>query len=653
MKRDIVESDTGGTKFRQLSGYQKWGASFLLLALSILGALWALEVQYYLPVAIFSEQFYGAALGVGLAATFLCARTFANETSNTIPWYDWILAFASLIVGGYIAIWYPEILYSLSGVSPERYILGAIAIILTFEATRRLLGWTLVILTTVFILYARFADFFPGVLNGQPVSWKRLLTYIFLDTNGILGVTLAVTITVVLAFILFGQALYAIRGDNFFTRIALALLGRYRGGPAKVAVLSSSLLGTVSGSVVSNVVISGTVTIPLMKRSGYPAPLAAAIEAVASTGGSIMPPVMGAAAFIMAEYLGVPYVEVTLAAAIPAILYYICLIVQVDLEAAKHGLAGLDAKDIPPMSGVMRRGWVYLIPIAVLIYTLLIARWSPGKAGMVAAISCFVAGSIYHESRVGWRGIVACLRDAGPILLPLIAISAIAGVVIGSLQLSGLTFKLALILGSATSGQTFLMLLLTAVVCIILGLGMPTTVIYVMLAVLVAPALIELGIQPMAAHLFIFYFGMMSMITPPVCMGTYTAATIANANFWKAGGYGMRLGIVAFIVPFVFVFHPGLILAGPLADIVIASLTSILSVCVIAVAVVGYLFSPLSVVERIFFGAAGLMLIWPASNGTLLLLNVPAMMLSIAMAIRNYKAANKEGNSRKMNTAIS
>lgn len=651
MKREIDDPETSGTKFRQLSGYEKWTASFLLLALSTLGALWALELQYYLPIALFSEQFYGVALGVGLAATFLYTRASSGESGESIPWYDWLLALASLAVGGYIAIWYPEILYSLSDTSPLRYMLGALAIVLTFEATRRLLGWTLIILTAAFILYARFADLFPGVLNGQPVSWERMLTYIFLDTNGILGVTLAVTITVVLAFILFGQALFAIHGDNFFTRIALALLGRHRGGPAKVAVLSSSLLGTVSGSVVSNVVISGTVTIPLMKRSGYSAPMAAAIEAVASTGGSIMPPVMGAAAFIMAEYLGVPYVEVALAAAIPAILYYICLILQVDLEAAKYGLAGLDAKDIPRASGVMRRGWIYLIPIAVLIYTLLVARWAPGKAGMWAAISCFVAGAIYRENRVGWRGIVACLRDAGPTLLPLIAISAIAGVVIGALQLSGLTFKLALVLGSASSGQTFVMLLLTAVVCIILGLGMPTTVIYVMLAVLVAPALIELGVQPMAAHLFIFYFGMMSMITPPVCMGTYTAATIANANFWKAGGYGMRLGIVAFIVPFVFVFHPALILEGSVTDIIVTSITAVIAVCIFAIVAAGYLFSSLSIAERVVFGAAALMLIWPATNETLMVLNAVALLLAIFMAIRNHRAANKSTN-RKVHTAL-
>ncbi|MGH7339471.1 MAG: TRAP transporter permease, partial [Candidatus Rokuibacteriota bacterium] len=378
-------------------------------------------------------------------------------------------------------------------------------------------------------------------------SWERIAAYLYLDASGLLGLPLTVAAAIVVAFILFGQALYAVGGDKFLTDLALAVMGRYRGGSAKVAIVSSSLFGTVSGSAVSNVVVDGAITIPMMKRTGYPGHLAAATEAVASTGGQIMPPVMGVAAFLIAEFLNIPYGEVALAAVIPAGLYYLALFIQVDLEAAKHGLTGVPRSELPRLAPVMRRGWVFLVPLTVLVYTLMVDTWEAGKAGMAAVIATFLVGLMQKATRPTLRGVMKSFEDAGRTLLEIVVISGVAGFVIGTLALSGLGFKMSMILTTAAGGSALLLLVLTALVCIILGMGMPTAVVYIMLAVLVGPTLVQLGVEPLGAHLFLFYFGMLSMITPPVCLATFAAASLAGSEFWKTGWAGMRLGVVAYV----------------------------------------------------------------------------------------------------------
>jgi len=392
----------------------------------------------------------------------------------------------------------------------------------------------------------------------------------------------------------------------------MSVMGRYRGGSAKMAVVSSSLYGTVSGSAVANVVVDGAITIPMMKRSGYPPHLAAAIEAVSSNGGQIMPPVMGAAAFLIAEYLAIPYGQVALAAALPAVLYYLALFVQIDLEAAKLGLAGLPRAELPRLREVMRVGWVFLVPLGVLLYTLMISNWEAGTAGMLAVGVTLVVGFLQQATRPSWRAIVDAIEGTGRTMLDLIAITALAGIVIGSFQLSGLTSKLPILLTSAAGGNVVLLLILTAVVSILLGMSLPTTVVYVTLAVLIGPALTQLGIDPLAAHLFLFYFGMLSLITPPDCLATYAAAAIAKADFWKTGWVGMRLGIVAYVVPFVFAFHPALIGHGTIAEILITMTTASIGVVLLGIGCAGYLFRPLSWARRVWaFAAAGLLMMPP------------------------------------------
>jgi TRAP transporter 4TM/12TM fusion protein len=621
------------TKFRSLTGLARTAEKAVLFFLTSVAAAWAGELHVFLNLTFFKEQFLGFFFALGMAGVFLRVKSRADEPVARVPWYDWLCFLACLITGGYILVLYPSIAYRLGVLSPERWILGGAAVLLILEATRRVAGWALVWVGLVCILYAKFAYIFPGLLFAQGSSWQRIASYLYLDSSGLLGVPLTVAASVVVAFIFFGQALYAVGGDRFITDIALIAMGRYRGGPAKVSVVSSAMFGTVSGSAVANVAIDGAITIPLMKRTGYPPHVAAAIEAVASNGGQITPPVMGAAAFLMAEFLNVPYGQIALAAAIPAALYYLALFTQVDLEAAKHGLGGLPADQIPKFRSIMRLGWVFLFPLGFLIYVLMFANWEAGKAGIATVILTYIVGALQKDTRPTFGKILTSIEETGRTLLDIVVITSLAGLVIGALQLSGLTFKLSLILVGLSGGNVFVLLALTAVVCVLLGMSLPTAVVYITLAVLVGPALAQLGIDPLAAHLFLFYFGMLSLITPPDCLATYTAAAIAHSDFWKTGWTGMRLGIAAYVVPFVFALHPALILRGPLGEIFVAIAASSVGTFLLSVGCAGFLFRPLDWLKRGLFWLAGLLLMLPTWHGTWLFADGAGLLLGIGLFI--------------------
>jgi TRAP transporter 4TM/12TM fusion protein len=628
-------------KFRALHGPTKAVERSIIFALTLVSAAWASELHVFANLAFFKEQFLGLFFALGLAGVFLRVKSRVNESGVTVPWYDWLCCAASLATGLYITVMYPTIAYRLGVLSPERWLLGGLAILLILEATRRVTGWALVWVGLVCILYAKFAYLFPGMLNAKGTSWERIANYLYLDSSGLLGVALTVAASVIVAFIFFGQALYAVGGDRFITDVALVAMGRYRGGPAKVSVVSSALFGTVSGSAVANVAVDGAITIPLMKRSGYPAHLAAAIEAVASNGGQITPPVMGAAAFLIAEFLNIPYGEVALAAAVPAALYYLALFTQVDLEAAKHGISGLAADQIPKLLTVLRLGWVFLFPLAFLIYALMVENWEAGKAGMATVLLTFIVGTLQKDTRPTFHAILKSIEDTGRTLLDIVVITALAGLVIGSLQLSGLTFKLSLILTSLSGGNVIVLLMLTALVCILLGMSLPTAVVYITLAVLVGPALTQLGVDPLAAHLFLFYFGMLSLITPPDCLATYTAAAIAQSDFWKTGWTGMRLGIAAYMVPFVFALHPALILKGAIGDIVVAIMASSIGTFLVAVGCAGYLFRELTLSKRGLFCCAGVLLMLPTWHGVWLIADIVGLALGVGLFVWEWNRGSK------------
>ena len=605
-----------------------------------------LDVPQRLDWLVFHEQYIGLFLALTLAAIFLLIPG-SKRQSQRIPWFDYTGAAAGLLVGLYIFVKFPEISNSLGDIYTERVILGTVTVILLAEACRRLVGWPLVIIAGIFIFYAFFAYLFPGDFYGRGWSLGRLATYLYLDANGIIGQPLQIGASIVLVFVLFGEALYAIGGAAFLSDFALAVMGRFRGGQAKIAIVSSSLFGNISGSAVANVVVDGAFTIPMMKKAGYPAPVAAAIEAVASTGGQIMPPVMGAAAFLIAEYLAIPYAQVALAAFVPALLYYIALFIQVDLLAARNGIYGMPPAELPRLLPVLRRSAGFVVPLTVLIIWMFFLNRRPEEAGLLAVVAALVVGFLTPGVKLGPRELVNILANTGRGMLEIAAITALAGVVIGVLQLTGLGFTLTLTLLNVGQNSAILLLILTAIVSIILGMGMPTTAVYVLLAVLVAPGLSKLGILPIAAHLFIFYFGMLSMVTPPVCLASYAAASIGRTDPVRTGWEAMRLCSIAYVVPFLFVFSPALLLIGSWYAVAISIATAIVGAVLLGVGLVGYLFCPIGVLKRLLFlvAAAGLLvpvvetgaytnLTWAINAGGLLLAVIMVVIERLARSRR-------------------
>ena len=618
-----------GGRWRTLEGPSRViGLTSLTLPV-LAAALWALEVHVMLGLLVFSTQFLALMLGLALVACFVNIRATKDEVGNSVPWFDWVLAMAGIVVCGYVMVNFTWLVHNLSQLNPFRIGLAVIAITLIFEATRRLIGWTLVLVAIFFLLYARFGDFMPGAFEVPASSWQRIAIYSYLDTTALFGLPLDVAANTIITFVLFGSVLKATKGDTFITDLALTMMGRYRGGSAKVSVGASALFGTVSGSAVSNVAIVGPISIPLMERSGYPKHQAAAIEAVASTGGQIMPPVMGITAFLMADFLSVPYKEVVIAALIPALLYYIAMFVQVDLEAAKRGLKGLTPADLPKILPTLAKGYGFIIPLGVLLYGVMYAFWAPGYAGLMAAIIALVVGLVSARTRPSLLELGGAIVSTGRTSLSILVLTAVAGLVIGALQLAGLGFSMSSILIALAGDNVLLILLVTAVVCVVLGMALPTAVIYTMLAVLVAPALTNLGVDRMAAHMFIFYMGMLSMITPPVCFATFTAAAIAGSDFWKTAFSGMRFGIAAYLLPFMFPFSLGLLSQGSWVEVSLAFVTAIIGISAISAGLVGYLFRPVNPFFRVALFIAGFGAMLPPLGDRLFAISSVACLLAV------------------------
>jgi len=594
---------------RELRGGAEKIGRLLLIAVPLSGMFFLLSVPQYIGWLVFNEQYMGLFLGLTLCATFLLIPARPGQR-DSVPWYDLVFALCGLATELYVFVYYPSIVNSLGEIVTERVILGGVTIVLLAEATRRLVGWPLVVIAACFVFYALFAYIFPADFYGRGWSISRLSTYLYLDANGIFGQALQVGASIVVVFVIFGEVLYVVGGAEFLSDFSLALMGRFRGGQAKIAIVSSSLFGNISGSAVANVVVDGAFTIPMMKKAGYPPPQASAVEAVASTGGQIMPPVMGAAAFLIAEYLQISYASVALAALVPAVLYYVTLFIQVDLLAARNGIHGLPREEIPPLLPILKRSLSFVGPLATLIIWMFVLNRRPEEAGLLAALVALIIGFLTPGVKIGWSGIGRILSNAGRGMLEIAAITGLAGVVIGVLQLTGLGFTLTLTLLNIGQSNALLLLVLTAIVSIILGMGMPTTAVYVLLAVLVAPGLAKLGIVPIAAHLFIFYFGMLSMVTPPVCMASYAAASIGKTDPIQTGWQAMRLCSIAYVVPFLFVFSPTLLLIGQWQEVLLSVATAIVGSLLLGVGLVGYLFRPIAALKRALFmvAAAGLLI---------------------------------------------
>ncbi|MFC1866843.1 TRAP transporter permease [Thermodesulfobacteriota bacterium] len=591
--------------------------SVLAIALTCSAIIRALDLDRMVGIVIYTEQYLGIMLSIAIPLVYLAVPAGkGRRREGKVPWFDILGAVIGFITSVYTTIRFP-VLAELTTARPlDGIIIGAVMLILLVEGLRRTVGIVLPILVVAFFIIALIGHLIPGMLQGSHVSIDKLVYYLAWDSSGVLGIPMRIVTSIVVAFVLFGQVLFQAGGSGFFTDIATALMGRFRGGPAKISVFASSIFGSISGSTVSNVVTTGVITIPLMKKGGYRAHLAGAIEAVASTGGQLMPPVMGAAAFLMAEFLSIPYTEVVLAALIPAILYYVALFLEADLEAARTGISRIDESKIPAAGPVLKAGWFFPLPFIVLIVALFWLNDLPEKAALRAAAVIVIFGVLlgYKGKRLKIPDLVETLKSTGLGVLEIIMIGAAAGMVIGILYLSGLSFGLTLALVQIASGNLLLLLLMAAVVCIILGMGMPTIGVYVLLATMVAPALVESGIEPISAHMFILYFGMMSMITPPVAIGAFAAATLSGADPMRTGYAAMRFGWLAFVIPFMFVASPTLLMIGSPLNISMDLVTALIGTCLISMSIVGYFLRPLGIFIRIIFAAAGLALLVPTTS---------------------------------------
>ena len=601
---DLAAPDAGRSPASDLAKHCADVLQGLLVASVV---AWVLDVPCrVLGVAFYTEQFLAVVLGLGLALAYVW-------TASRQRWWDWVAGAVALAICGYIAVRYPDLSNEVAMLPTDGIVGSAILIALVLEATRRTAGGVLVIIILVMTAYVFIGPHMPNEFATRPVSPVRLLVYLGLDINSMIGSILGVAAIIVIPFTIMGSVLARTGGSEFFADLAMAAMGRFRGGAAKIAVVGSALFGMISGAAVSNVMAVGIVTIPLMKRSGFSPYRAGAIEAVGSTGGQLMPPVMGAAAFIMAELLQVPYGAVVLAAIIPSLLYYGTLFICVDLEAAKEKIGSAKVEDAPRFLEVLKAGWHFVVPLGFLIAALLWLQISAERAalystGILIALN-FVFG--YRGKKVGIGAMLRAIIEAGRASLDIILIGAAAGLVVGILNITGLAFGLTLQLITLSGDNVLILLMLTALVSFILGMGMPTVGVYVLTATLVAPALIQLGVNPMAAHMFVMYNGMLSMITPPVALAAYAAANIARVSGWKTGWVAVSFGWSTFILPFLFVGSPTLLMQGAPLDIIWDFGRTLFGIYIGCIAVIGYSFASLRPLGRVIYGAMALAVLTP------------------------------------------
>jgi len=592
--------------------------NYVQVVFSALGILIVIDHVFMLGifgiVLIFTSSYLYSLLTIYLSLVFIIYPAKRNTPRTHIPWYD-VLAFV-VIIGITIAfiLHGREILIGSWQFAAPLWasILAIILLFLILEATRRVTGMLLAVICFIFMIYPIFADSMPGLLQGQQFSFLNTVGFHALSQESVLGIPMQVVGDLVVGFIIFGSFLMSTGGGKFFYDFSLAIFGHQRGGPAKVAVVASGLFGSMSGSAVSNVVTTGTMTIPAMKRIGYPAAYAAAIEACASTGGMLMPPIMGTTAFVMAAFLNITYLQVVIAAIIPSILYYLALFFQVDGYAAKRNMKGFEAEELPSLGKTLLQGWPYLLAFFVLIY-LLVLRLE-AQAPFYATAVLWLCAMLKRETRPSLSTMVSFLTESGKVLANLVGILASIGLIMGSFIVTGVGHSLSRELVLLAGGNGYLLLVFGAIACFFLGMGMTVTAAYIFLAIVMGPALESLGFNVLAVHLFILYYAITSNITPPVAITAFVAAGVAEAPAFKTGFLSMRLGIIMYIVPFFFVLRPELILQGPLVNSIIPFVTCVIGIFLLAGGFEGYLTGfgqSLGWPLRIPLIAAGFMLIKP------------------------------------------
>ncbi|MCS6712239.1 TRAP transporter permease [Brachybacterium sp. EF45031] len=625
----VLREHDSGSRFRTNLGVWAWVVGSLSIALTL----------FHLYTGLFGARpslIQGAIhLAGATSLIFLLypASKRIRPDRRGVPWYDLLLAVLALATNLYIVVEYSYLssnMVQILGYSTFDYIVATLGILLVLEATRRCVGLPIVIIASLAIAYS---------VLGYGMSWGRFVTgTYFTARSGIFGTPIQVSSTFIFLFLLFAVVLLHTNIGAFFNDLAFRATGRFTGGPAKAAVLASGLQGMISGSSVANTVASGSFTIPIMKRTGFRPHVAAATEATASTGGQLMPPIMGAAAFIMAEYTGIPYSQIIVIAIIPAVLYFFGAFISIHFEAKRSGIHGLPVAQLPPWRSLVTR-LDLLLPLIVIVWMML-SGFSPARAALWSIGVAFALSFLRASTRLGVRGILETLEAGARTALPVIAACATAGIVAGTVTSTGLGGRAGRLILDISGGNFFLVLLMTMIVCLVLGMGLPTTANYVVTATVAAPILVNgFDIPLIAAHMFVFFFGILADITPPVCLAAYAGAGIAGANPLRAGVTALRLAVAGFLIPFVVVLEPAMLLEGPVSDLIPALVTVVLGMIAIAAGLAGFLLAPLRTWERAVLIAAGILMVYPSVPVSLVGIVLGLVVAAVQLPRRRARAS--------------
>uniref|UniRef100_A0A7V3KNI6 TRAP transporter fused permease subunit n=1 Tax=candidate division WOR-3 bacterium TaxID=2052148 RepID=A0A7V3KNI6_UNCW3 len=655
MGREVASNEKrsfSDQRYRTLTGPLRW--IFILFSISgVFLSIYQLFHFEFLGVLV-GNAYYYLLIALFLPLLFLISPRSKKLIDRPVPWYDFLFSVLSFIAPFYFFLnSYSIIQEGWEIIPPTRiFVLGLILMIMVLEAARRAGGLPFALICLFFATYTLYAQYMPGLMEGYGVDLKRLVGFFSMGTEGVVGLPMKVIGNILIGYMVFAVALQSAGGGKFFLDLASSFFGGMRGGPAKMAVIASAFFGSISGSAISNVLTTGSVTIPAMKRIGYPPHYAGAIEATASTGGVLMPPVMGVTAFVMAEFLEIPYHVICIAAVVPSLLYYSALFFPIDAYAAKVGLKGLSRDEIPAARETMIGGWFYVCVLLFLIWALLYWHWeilAPFWASLFLLIAC----NIRKETRLTLNKFFLFFESVGKVLAELVAMLCAIGIIIGALSLTGVAHSFSTEMVALAKGNLILLLLLGALTSFILGMGMTITACYVFLALILAPALIKSGLHPLAVHLYIMYWGMVSYITPPVALAAYAGAGLAGADPMKTGFKAMQLGIVSYFVPFFFVMNPAIILHGSAYNILVSIPLLFISVIVISYSLEGFIptFGYVPMGLRIGFFLSGLCLGFP-----FLQIRIPGMVLFIICLVfgivvwkRKRNSFNKVGHAQDVN----
>lgn len=624
--QELMEKYDPEAGFRKLKGVLYW--------ITLIGLITFSLFQLYTAIfGVLPAQLQRTIhLGFALTLIFLLFPASKKKKEGKplfqVAWYDMILAVLSIAVGSYWYIFMDDLVMRVGRLTTQDFLIGVLAILLVLEATRRVVGLPITIIAGLFLLYAYMGPYMPGFLEHKGLTIERIVRTMFFTTEGILGTPLAVSSTYIFLFLLFGAFLVKTGVGEYFNDLSIVIAGRRVGGPAKVAIFSSALQGTISGSSVANVVTSGAFTIPMMKRLGYDKNFAGAVEAASSTGGQIMPPVMGAAAFLMVEFIGggITYWDIAKAAAIPAVLYFAGIWIMTHFEAKRIGLRGLSREEMPETKRVIKQVYL-LIPIVVVIL-LLMSGMSVTKAALWSIVSAIAVGMFNKKTRMGPKLFLEALADGARTALGVAAATAAAGMIVGVVTVTGVGLKMANGLLELSGGYLIPTLILTMIASLVLGMGSPTTANYVITSTIAAPAILLFGVPDLSAHMFVFYFGIIADITPPVALAAFAAAGVSGGEPIRTGILSSKLAIAAFIIPYIFVISPQLMLIDTTwVEAIWVISTAFVGMIAIGAGMIGYWMRPLSWLERIAAVAIGFLLIYPEGMFSAIGLAAFALML--------------------------